>query len=97
MLQQYAAYLCRNMYTKVVLATDTSLDFGFSKALLLRWASGKANTILLTGRGHGDSTANDLLIHKKQMEDGIIDAATPLIVSVRVRRLVTAVFTGRGI
>lgn len=82
------------MYTKVVLATDMSLDFGFSKALLLRWASGKANTILLTGRGHGDSTANDLLIHKKQMEDRIIDAATPLIVSVRVRLITVELMGG---
>eukprot|EP00752_Nemacystus_decipiens_P006443 g5803.t1 len=46
---------------KVVLATDMSLDFGFSKALLLRWASGGANTILLTGRGHGTTTARELL------------------------------------
>lgn len=38
-----------------------SLDFGFSKALLLRWASGAANTILLTGRGHGTTTARELL------------------------------------
>lgn len=43
-----------------------SLDYGFSKALLLRWASGSANTILLTGRGHGETTARALL---KQVED----------------------------
>lgn len=42
-----------------------SLDFGFSKALLLRWASGSANTILLTGRGHGSTTAGDLLAKMK--------------------------------
>ncbi|CAN0048792.1 unnamed protein product, partial [Ectocarpus sp. 8 AP-2014] len=46
---------------KVVMATDMSLDFGFSKALLLRWASGGANTILLTGRGHGNTTARTLI------------------------------------
>eukprot|EP00903_Cladosiphon_okamuranus_P008763 g8395.t1 len=46
---------------KVVLATDMSLDYGFSKALLLRWANGGANTILLTGRGHGTTTARELL------------------------------------
>lgn len=51
---------------QVVLATDMSLDYGFSKALLLRWASGSANTVLLTGRGHGDTTARSLLV---QMED----------------------------
>lgn len=51
---------------QVVLASDMSLDYGFSKALLLRWASEKSNTILLTGRGHGDSTARSLLA---QLED----------------------------
>lgn len=51
----------RHTNEQVVLATDMSLDFGFSKALLVRWASGKGNTILLTGRGHGNTTARSLL------------------------------------
>ncbi|CAN0273767.1 unnamed protein product, partial [Discosporangium mesarthrocarpum] len=52
---------------KVVLATDMSLDYGFSKALLLRWAPNPINAILLTGRGHGDTTARHLLA---QLEGG---------------------------
>lgn len=45
-----------------------SLDYGFSKALLLRWASGGANTILLTGRGHGTTTARNLLAKMEYRE-----------------------------
>lgn len=45
----------------MVLATDMSLDFGFSKALLIRWAAGAANTVLLTGRAHGSTTARALM------------------------------------
>lgn len=46
---------------KVVLATDLSLDYGFAKALLLRWACSPQNLILLTQRGHGVTTARALL------------------------------------
>ncbi|CAN0057095.1 unnamed protein product, partial [Phaeothamnion confervicola] len=46
---------------KVVMTTDASLDFGFSKALLLRWAPRERNTVLLTSRGHGNTTARQLL------------------------------------
>lgn len=61
---------------KVVLATDMSLDYGFSKALLLRWASGSDNTILLTGRGHGDTTARSLLAQLEDRERAAAVAAT---------------------
>jgi Cft2 family RNA processing exonuclease len=46
---------------KVVLATDLSLDYGFAKALLLRWAADPVNTVLLTQRGHGATVARELM------------------------------------
>lgn len=52
-----------------------SLDYGFSKALLLRWAPGSANTILLTGRGHGDTTARSLLVQVEDREQAAAVAA----------------------
>ncbi len=53
----------------MVLATDMSLDFGFSKALLIRWAAGAANTVLLTGRAHGSTTARALMALMTIRED----------------------------
>jgi Beta-Casp domain len=44
-----------------VLATDLSLDYGFAKALLLRWAADPVNTVLLTQRGHGATVARELM------------------------------------
>ncbi|CAM9432532.1 unnamed protein product [Chrysoparadoxa australica] len=46
---------------KVVFATDLSLDYGFSKALMLKWAPDPNNLILLTQGGHGNTTAQELL------------------------------------
>ena len=44
-----------------MLATDLSLDYGFAKALLLRWAADPVNTVLLTQRGHGATVARELM------------------------------------
>jgi Cft2 family RNA processing exonuclease len=61
---------------KVVLATDLSLDYGFSKALLLAWAADPLNLVLLTQRGHGDSVARELLRGVKAQADGKAAAGT---------------------
>ena len=73
-----------------------SLDYGFSKALLLRWAPGSANTILLTGRGHGDTTARSLLVQVEDREQAAAVAAAKAAVAGRSAEVAAAAAAGGG-
>jgi cleavage and polyadenylation specificity factor subunit 2 len=53
---------------KVVLTTDVSLDYGFSKALLLQWSADPNNLILITNRGHGDTTTREILLDLRKRQ-----------------------------
>lgn len=62
-----------------------SLDFGFSKALMIRWASGAANTILLTSRGYGTTTARELWTKMVDRDRAAADRATAKVAAARAR------------